>query len=165
MVYFLAVPGHSSQRSSKFHLNKIQSHLKSQFHPEMTLLKPQQNFQSRLKCPVHSHLEYMLWKVIKITGVKLTVARRLLIGIYWYQSTNRRFLHSHLFIHSLKGGLTIGYYQTRVNTFLEFISNITDTSRELLPKNKTTHFSRHQSVLKFSKSYWQIILQAFPDFI
>ena len=28
---------------------KTQSHLKSQFPPEMTLLKPQQNFQIRLK--------------------------------------------------------------------------------------------------------------------
>ena len=130
----------------------------------MTLLKSQQNFRSRLKFPVHSHLEYMLQKFIKMTGVKLTVGRRLPRGIYWYQSTNRRFMHYHLIIYSHKGGLTIGYYQARVNTFLEFISNITDTFRELL-KNNTKHFSRHQSILIFSKSYWQTILQTFPDFI
>ena len=73
-------------------------------------------------------------------------------------------MHYHLIIYSHKGGLTIGYYQARVNTFLEFISNITDTFRELL-KNNTKHFSRHQSILIFSKSYWQTILQTFPDFI
>ena len=42
-------------------------------------------------------------------------------------------------------------YQTRVNTFSEFISNITETFRELLSTN-TTHFSRHQTILTFSKS-------------
>ena len=42
-------------------------------------------------------------------------------------------------------------YQTRVNTFSEFISNITETFRELLPTN-TTHFSRHQTILTFFKS-------------
>ena len=138
---------HSLERATKSHLEK-QSHLKSQFPPEMTLLKSQQNFQSHLKFAVHSHLEYMLQKVIKITGVKLTVGRHLLIGIYWYQSTNRRFIHSHLF--------TIGYYQTRVNTFLEF--------KELL-SNNTKHFSVHLSVLTFSESYWQTILHNFPEFI
>ena len=130
----------------------------------MTLLKSQQNFEFRLKFPVHSHLEYMLQKVIKMTGVKLTVGRRFLIGIYWYQLTNISFIYSHLFIYSHKGGLNIGYYQTRVNTFLEFISNNADTFKELLTNN-TTHFCRHQSILTFSKSYWQTILQTFPDFI
>ena len=142
----------------------MQSHLKSQLPPERTLLKSQQNFPSHLKFPVHSHLEYMLQRVIKMSGVKLTVGRLLLIGIYWYQSTNRRFIHSHLFIHSHKGGVTIDYYQTRVNTFLNLISNITDTFSELLPNN-TTHFSRHQSILTFSESYWQKMQQTFPDFI
>ena len=37
-------------------------------------------------------------------------------------------------MHSHKGDLTIGYYQTRVNIFLEFIPNITDTFRELVSK-------------------------------
>ena len=67
-------------------------------------------------------------------------------------------------IHSHKGSLTIGYYQIRVNTFSEFISNITGTSRELLPNN-ATHFSRHQSVLIFSESDRRTIRQTFPDFI
>ena len=114
----------------------------------MTLLKPQQNFHSRLKFPVHSISKICFKKIIKMIGAKLTVGRRLVIGICWYQSTNRRFIYSHLFIHYHKGGLTIGYYQTRVNTFLEFISNITDIFRELLPNN-TTHFSRHQWILAF----------------
>ena len=38
---------HSSQRGTKSHLKK-QSHLKSQFPPEMTLIKSQQNFQTCL---------------------------------------------------------------------------------------------------------------------
>ena len=40
------------------------------------------------------------------------------------------------------------YYQIRANTFSEFISNITDTFRELL-SNNMTHFSRHQTILTF----------------
>ena len=106
----------------------------------------------------------MFQKVFKMTWVKLTIDRLLLIGIYWYQSTSRRFIHSHLFIHSHMGGLTKGDYQIRVNTFSEFISSISDTFRDLLPNN-TAHFSRHQSILTFSECYWQIILQTFPDFI
>ena len=51
-----------------------------------------------------------------------------------------------------------------LHTFIEFISNNTRTFRELLPSN-TTHFSRHQTIMTFSKSYWQTILQTFPDFI
>ena len=43
-----------------------------------------------------------------MTGFNLTISRLLLIGIDWYPSTNRRFIHSYLFIHSHKGGLTIG---------------------------------------------------------
>ena len=39
------------------------------------------------------------------------------------------------------------------------------TFRELLPNN-TTHFSRHQTNnTDISESYWQRILQTFPDFI
>ena len=60
----------------------------------------------KIKFPVHSHLEYILQKVFKMTGVKLTICRLSLIGIYWYQSTNR-FINSHLFMHSHKGSLSI----------------------------------------------------------
>ena len=58
--------------------------------------------------------------------------------------------------------LSVSYYQTRVNTFSEFISNITGTLRELLPNN-TTHFSRHLAILTFSKSYCQTTLHTFPE--
>ena len=75
---------YSSQRGTKVPLEKTQSHLKSQFSAEMTLLKSQQNFQTgqKIKFPVHSHLEYILQKVFKMTGVKLTISRLSLIGIY-----------------------------------------------------------------------------------
>ena len=43
-----------------------------------------------------------------MTGSKLTIGRLWLIVIYWYQSTNWRFIHSHIFTRSHKGGLTIG---------------------------------------------------------
>ena len=39
---------YSLQRGTKYHLEK-ESHLKSQFPPEMTLIKSQQNFHSHLK--------------------------------------------------------------------------------------------------------------------
>ena len=45
-------------------------------------------------------------KVFMMTGVKLTIGKILLKDIYWYQSTNIRFINSHLFIHSHEGGLT-----------------------------------------------------------
>ena len=60
----------------------------------------------KIKFPVHLHLKYILQKVFKMTGVKLTIYTVSLIGIYWYQSTNR-FINSHLLIHSHKGGLSI----------------------------------------------------------
>ena len=58
--------------------------------------------------------------------------------------------------------LSESYYQTRVNTLSEFISNITDTFRDLLPTNKsnktgifrellantTTDFSRFDIIIK-----------------
>ena len=50
--------------------------------------------------------------------------------------------------------LSESYYQTKVDTFSEHISNITDTFRELLPNN-STHFSRHQTIATFSEGYWQ----------
>ena len=62
----------------------------------------------KIKFPIHSHFEYMLQIVFKITRVKLAIGRLLLIGIYWYHSTNRRFIHPHLFIHSHKGGVIVG---------------------------------------------------------
>ena len=106
------------QRGTKSHL-KIQSHLMSQFPPEMASLNSQQNFQSCLKsnflftpksniCFLKHIFDVGVNKVFKMTGVKLTIGRFLLKGIYWYQSTNRRFIHSHLFIHSHKGDLAIG---------------------------------------------------------
>ena len=58
--------------------------------------------------------------------------------------------------------LSESYYQTRVNTFSAFISNITGTLRDLLPNN-TTHFARHQAILTFSESYGQTILHTFPE--
>ena len=90
---------------------KTQSYLQSQFPPEITLLpviKSQENIQTHLKSNFMftPNLKYMLQKVLKMTGVKLTIGRLSLIGIYWYQSTNR-FIISHLFMYSHKGGLTI----------------------------------------------------------
>ena len=54
-------------------------------------------------------------------------------------------------VHIKQYSLSKSYYQTRANTFLGFISNITATLRELLQKN-TTHFSRHQAILTCSES-------------
>ena len=54
----------------------------------------------KIKFRVHSNLKYMFQKVFQMAGVKLTISRLLLKGIYWYQSANRRFIYSHLFIHS-----------------------------------------------------------------
>ena len=58
--------------------------------PEMTLLKtrPVQTCSAKrsdlpkIKFPVDSHLEYVLQKVFKMTGVKITIGRLSLIGIY-----------------------------------------------------------------------------------
>ena len=87
---------YSLLRGKKSHLEK-QSHLRSQFPPEMTLLKSQQklSFLPKIKFPVHSHLEYMLQKGFKMTGFKLIIGRLLMIGIYWLQANNRRFMHYH----------------------------------------------------------------------
>ena len=89
---------YSLLRGKKSHLEK-QSHLRSQFPPEMTLLKSQQklSFLPKIKFPVHSHLEYMLQKGFKMTGFKLIIGRLLLIGIYWLQANNRKFMHYHTF--------------------------------------------------------------------
>ena len=66
------------------------------------------------------------------------------------------------------------YWQTILYTFPELTSNNTDIFKELLANN-TTHFSKvhinnnlksfHQTILTFSESCWQTILQTFPDFI
>ena len=91
---------------------KTQSNLKSQFPPEITYVPAKFSVPPKIKFLVHSHFEYILQKVFSMTKVKLTKGRLLLIGIYWYQSSNRRFIHSHLFIHSHKGGFIISYDQT-----------------------------------------------------
>ena len=98
---------HSSQRVTTSHLKK-QFHLKSQFPPEMTLRKVSAKLSvpPKIKWPVQFHVEYMLQKVFKMTGVKLTRGTHLPIGIYWYQSTQK--VYFHLFIHSQKHGLTMG---------------------------------------------------------
>ena len=72
------------RRKEQSSTEKTQSHLKTQFPPEMTLMKSRQNFQAHLKIkfPVHSHFKYILKKVFKMTGVKLTIGRLSLIGIY-----------------------------------------------------------------------------------
>ena len=90
---------HSSQRSTK---SQLKSHLKSQFLPEIALLRSQQNFHSCLKsCSLPyqiyasksfqddwSQVNPLMHNIPKcIKG--LTIGRPLLIGIYWYQSTNR----------------------------------------------------------------------------
>ena len=43
-------------------------------------------------------------------------------------------------------------------------SSNTEIFKELL-SNNTTHFSRHEAILTFSKSYLQTILHTFPEFI
>ena len=43
------------------------------------------------------------------------------------------------------------------NTFSDFISNNTDIFMEFLPNN-TTHVSRHETILTFSESSFQIKL-------
>ena len=76
---------------------------KSQFSHKMTLLKSQQKSQSHLKS------NFLFTPISNIclekfsSWLELTISRHLVIDIYWYQSTNRRFIYSHLFIHSLKG--------------------------------------------------------------
>ena len=98
-----------------------------------------------------------------------------------YYNNNKHFLRFHIKQYwPFQGGNTRLYYtlfegsyqtilrlsgshcQIKVNTFSEFISNITDTFRELL-QNITTLFSRHQTVLTFPKSYWQTILYTFLE--
>ena len=79
-----------SQKGTKSHLKK-QSHQKSKFPPEMTLLKSEQNIQSCLKSnflftPMNI---YLIYKVFKMTGVILRIGRLSLIHIYLYQSISR----------------------------------------------------------------------------
>ena len=71
---------HSSQKG-KVPAEKTQSNLKSQFPPEMTLLKSQQNILTHLKSNFlftpTSNIYFK--KVFKMTGVKLTIGRLSLI--------------------------------------------------------------------------------------
>ena len=98
---------HSSQRGTNSHLKK-QFQLKSQFPLEMTLCKvpAKLSVPPKIKWPVHFHVEYMLQRVLKMAGVKLTRGTHLPIGTFWYQSTQK--VYFHLFIHSHKHGLTKG---------------------------------------------------------
>ena len=71
------------------------------------LFKSQQNFQTCLKSNfLFIFFSNILQNVFKMNGVKLTICRLSLIGIYWYHSTNR-VVNSHLFMHSHKVGLSI----------------------------------------------------------
>ena len=72
----------------KSNLKKTQAYLKSRFPLEMTLAPAKLSVLPKIKFLVHSHLDYMLQNVFKMTRVKLTTGRLLLIGIYLYQSTN-----------------------------------------------------------------------------
>ena len=85
----------------KFYINQCPDYFNEVFSPVnkngLVLLSSQSGTKSHLKChylspsntlvlpkikfPVHSHLEYMLQKVFKMAGVKLTI-NRLLLGIY-----------------------------------------------------------------------------------
>ena len=86
---------------------KTLSHLKGQFPPKTTLLKSQQNFQTRLRSNflftsiLNIHLKSFqdYWSQV---NSRQTFTDR----IYWHQSTNS-FIDSHLFMYSQKGGLTI----------------------------------------------------------
>ena len=95
---------HSSQRGTKPHLKKIQSHLKSQFPPEMMLLKPpaKTSVLPKIRCPVHSHVQFMPQKVFKMTEVKLTIGRLLMITIYWYQLTQK--VYTFWFVYTFTSG-------------------------------------------------------------
>ena len=73
-----------------------------------TSFKFPQNFQTRLKSNfLFTPISIIYFKMFfKTTGVKLAIGRLSLISIYWFQSTNR-FINSHLFMHSHKGGLNM----------------------------------------------------------
>ena len=73
----------------------------------------------KIKFRVHFYLKYIFQKVFKMIGVKLTIDRLSLIGIYWYQSANR-FINLQLFMHSHMGGLTIDL--TMKPALLEYIN-------------------------------------------
>ena len=91
---------------------------------------------------------------------------RFYIKQYWqFQGVTTKWYYK-LFQSSYQTIFTLSesYYQKRVNTFSEFISNITDIFRELLPNN-TTHFSKHQTIPTFPESYWQTVLHTFPELI
>ena len=59
---------------------------------------------------------------------------------YWqFQEVTTKWYYTRLQSSYQTLTLSESYYPTRVNTFSDFITNITDTFRELLP-NSTTHF-------------------------
>ena len=73
-----------------------------------------------MKLSVHSHLEYMLQKVFKMTGVKTGKQYYKLLQISYHYQTILTFSES--------------YWQTILHTFSELISSNTDIFRELLLK-------------------------------
>ena len=81
---------------------KKKSHLKlHQLSPRKTFTPTKNYISFTLPCLIYAI------KVFKMTRAKLVIGRLLLISICWYQSTNRRYICSHLFIYSYKGGFTI----------------------------------------------------------
>ena len=78
-MFLFHPPNPSFSEGYKVPPGKTQSHLKSQFPPEMTLARL--SVQPKIKFIVYPCLKYMLQRVLKMTGVKLTIGRLLLIGI------------------------------------------------------------------------------------
>ena len=115
-----------------------------------------------LKYTVMKHLTKKIKKYSNFQTVTTNNSKRFFrfyIKQYWqFQGVNTKWYYI-LFQSSCQTIFTLSesYYQTTVYIFSEFISNITDTFRELLPNN-TTHFSRHQTILTFPESYWQTII-------
>ena len=102
---------HSSQRGSKSYLKK-HSHLKSQFPPEMTLLKSQQNFQSRLELSfLFTLISNICFKQFSRWRVKTGKQYYKLFQILYHYQTILMFSES--------------YWPTILHTFPEFISSNT----------------------------------------
>ena len=61
---------HSWERGTNFHLKKTQSHLKSQFSPQMTFLTSHQNFQFHLKSNfLFTLISNICFKTFKVSQV------------------------------------------------------------------------------------------------
>ena len=139
-----------------FHLKWYQSKLKRGTRP----LSYPALFNLKLgRFSVAFHLKsgreelYSIYLMYFVTGTRFHIKQ------YWtFQGVTTKW-YCTLFQSSYQWLLTLSesYHQIRVNTFSEFISNITDSFRELLPNN-ITHISRHQTIMTFSESYWQTIL-------